>query len=177
MKKIPMLLLLLCALPVALSAQTTISTAATEMKKLDFLAGQWQGEGWIMLGPGQRRTFRQTESVLRKVDGTVLLIEGLGKNAEPGHEGEIVHNAFAVVSYDADAKVFRWRAFRADGLAIDTAAQVSEKMLVWGFHDARGGDIRFTIKLNEKGQWFETGELSRDGKAWFKFFEMTLQRA
>jgi hypothetical protein len=27
------------------------------MKKLDFLAGKWQGEGWIEYVQGQRRTF------------------------------------------------------------------------------------------------------------------------
>jgi hypothetical protein len=36
--------------------------------------------------------------------------------------------------------------------------------------------MRFTVRLNEKGQWFEVGEFSRDGKAWQKFFEMTLER-
>ncbi len=56
------------------------------------------------------------------------------------------------------------------------AARVSENTLVWGFENPRAGTIRFTIKLNEKGQWFEIGEISRDGKAWQKFFKMTLSR-
>jgi hypothetical protein len=38
------------------------------------------------------------------------------------------------------------------------------------------GDVRFTIKLDEKGRWFEVGEISQDGREWRIFFEMTLER-
>lgn len=175
MKKIAAILLL-WVLPLTLVAQTPLSPKLAEMKRLDFLVGQWQGEGWIMLGPNQRYPFRQTENVQRKVDGTVLLVEGLGKSTDTDNVGAIIHSAFAVLSYDKGAKVFRWRAFRADGSSVDTEAKVSENMLVWGFRDPRGGNMRFTIKLNEKGQWYEIGEISRDGQTWLKFFEMTLNR-
>ncbi len=79
------------------------------------------------------------------------------------------------MSYDKDTKVYRWRVYRADGSVIDTEAKVSGNTLVWGMRE-RGADIRFTITLNEKGQWIEIGEFSRDGKTWQKFFEMTLRR-
>jgi hypothetical protein len=148
-----------------------------EMKKLDFLVGQWQGEGSIMFGLDDRRTFSQNETVQRKVEGTVLVIEGLGKGKIAGKGEEVtIHSAFAVISFDKEAKVYRWRAFKADGTSFDVQPQVADKSIVWGFRDARAGDIRFTIKLNEKGQWVEIGELSRDGKNWIKFFEMTLNR-
>src|SRR5437867_1497174 len=39
------------------------------MKKLDFLVGQWKGEGWMEFAPGQRRTFKGTEVVQRKLEG------------------------------------------------------------------------------------------------------------
>lgn len=177
--KIFALLLLMLVLPAALYSQTTAPVApALEMKKLDFLVGQWQGEGWILLGPGKRRTFRQTETVQRKAEGTVLMIEGLGKGKIDDKGEEVtIHSAFAVISFDKEAKVYRWRAFKGDGTSFDVQPQVSDNLLVWGFKDARAGDIRFTIKLNEKGQWTEIGELSRDGRTWLKFFEMTLKRA
>lgn len=175
MKKIAAILLL-SVLSLTSAAQTPPSPELAEMKRLDFLVGQWQGEGWIVFGRGERHTFRQTENVQRKVDGAVLLIEGLGKSKDPDNSGAIIHSAFAVLSYDKDAKIFRWRAFRAGGSSIDTEAKVSENMLVWGFRDPRGGNMRFTITLNEKGQWFEIGEMSRDGQTWIKFFEMTLTR-
>lgn len=175
MKKFAALFLLAVWCPPSV-AQSPARPAAGEMKKLDFLVGRWQGEGWIMLGPNQRHTFSQTEDVQRKAGGTVLIVEGLGKSADTSNAGATIHSAFAVVSYDQDAKVFRWRAFRADGSSVDTEAKVSGNMLVWGFRDARGVGIRFTVKLNEKGQWHEVGEMTRDGQRWIKFFEMTLNR-
>jgi len=179
MRKIIMLLLL-CAVPQLLSAQTHDNNTPqrAEMKKLNFLVGQWKGTGWFEMGPGRRSTFTQTEHVQNKLDGLALLIEGLGRG-QLGGKGEevVVHNALAVVSFDAQQKQHRFRAYRADGMYVDTTAQVSDRALVWSFQDPRAGHIKFTITLNDKGEWFEIGELSRDGKAWYKFFEMTLQRA
>ena len=176
--KLCFFLLLFCALSASVSAQTT-STNAGEMSKLNFLVGQWRGEGWILMGRNERRTFRQNETVQSKVDGTVLMIDGLGKGIKAGETAEsVIHNAFAVISYNKDAKTFRWQAFRGDGTSFDVQPTITDKTIVWGFTDARAGEIRFTIKINEKGQWFEIGELSRDtGKTWLKFFEMTLDKA
>jgi hypothetical protein len=147
------------------------------MKKLDFLVGQWKGEGWMDVA-GQRRTFKGTEVVQRKLDGLLLAIEGLhrGQVGEKGEEG-IVHNAFALVSYDDKAKRYRLQAFTSRGAHEDGEATVSEGKLVWGMKVPQFGEIRFTIKLDDMSRWFETGEVSRDGKTWQQFFEMTLRRA
>lgn len=171
-------LLVFCLLAGTSIAQAPTANRPEEMKKLDFLVGEWRGEGWIEFGPGQRRTFSATETIQLKLDGAILMIDGLGKARIPGKQEEVtVHSAFTVVSYDNNAKVFRWRAYQAGGNLIDTEAKVGDKSLEWAFHDDRGGDSRFTIRLTEKGEWFEVGELSGDGKSWRKFFEMTLDKA
>ena len=169
-KALPVMLLLV--MPFASMAQSHAPAQSPEMKKLNFLLGKWRGEGWIEFGAGQRRTFTESETVESKLDGLVLVIEGLGKNKD----GATIHNAFAVASYDREGKVFRWQAYRGDGNQMSAEPKVGENSLVWGFRDPRAGEIRFTISLNEKGQWFEIGEMSRDGKTWRKFFEMTLSR-
>jgi hypothetical protein len=177
MKKLAAFLLLSILPLITASAQTHPASAPPEMKKLDFLVGQWKGEGWRELRPGQRQITTVNESVQRKAEGLVLLIEGLGTTKMPDKPEEVpIHKAFAIIDYDATTKLFRLRAYRAGTGAIDTEPKVGENSLVWGFKDARGGEIRFTIKLNEKGQWFEIGEYSSDGKTWQKFLEMTLTR-
>jgi hypothetical protein len=101
----------------------------------------------------------------------------LGTARLPGGQEDVpIHNAFAIVTYDAKGKVFRIRAYRAGGETVDAEPKVTDNTLVWGFSDARAGEIRFTVKLNEKGQWHEIGEYSRYGKTWQKFLEMTLDR-
>ncbi len=175
MKKLFVLLALL-TLSIPIVAQTPAANRFDEIKRLDFLVGNWKGDGWIQLGPTERRTFTETEVVQRKLDGAVLLIEGMGKGKIGGKGEDVtIHSALAVVNYDAQAKAYRFQAYRADGRAINAEASVADNALQWSFQDTFG-NVRFTIKLNDQGQWYEIGELSRDGKPGIKFFEMTLTR-
>ena len=147
------------------------------MKKLDFLIGQWKGEGWMEFAPGQRRTFKGTETVQGKLDGLLLAVEGrhLGQLGGEGKE-VVVHTAFGLVSYDDKAKRYRFQAFTSRGNYEDAEAKVSEGQFVWGMKVPQFGDVRYTTKLDKKGRWFEVGEVSQDGKEWRKFYEMTLER-
>jgi hypothetical protein len=158
-------------------AQPSTAAQRDAMKKLDFLVGEWKGEGWMEFAPGQRRTFKGTEVVQGKLDGLLLTLDGLHRG-QVGGKGEevVVHNAFTVVSYDDKARRYRFQAFTARGNYEDAAAEVTDGQLVWGTKVPQFGDVRYTIKRDDKGRWFEVGEVSQDGKAWRKFFEMTLER-
>ena len=143
-----------------------------EMKKLDWFVGQWKGTGWIQMGPQERREFTQTETIEAKLDGLVLVIEGLGKAKE---DGSTVHTALAFVSYDHRANKFRWHAFTPEG-QIDTEAKVGTDTLEWTLEIPQRGRMRYTITRNEKGEWFEVGEMIREDQTRHKFFEMTLRK-
>jgi hypothetical protein len=161
---------------ISASAQAQAPSPAAqieEMKKINFLAGEWRGEGWIMLGPNKRETFKQSETVQSKLGGLTFVVEGLGKSLD-GSE-RVVHNALAVISYDLQKKGYRFSAYQANGQAIDAEAKIAKNTLEWGFQQ-QYGTVRFTIHLTEKGEWHEIGEITRDGNNWSKFFEMTLQK-
>ena len=184
-KVLPMFIRICCTAVVALSASAGASRGQSPppaaqrdaMKKLDFLVGQWKGEGWMEFAPGQRRTFKGTEVVQGKLDGLLLTIEGLHRGQVGDKKEEVVvHNAFVLMSYDDQAKRYRFQAFTGRGNSEDAEAKVSEGQLVWGMKVPKFGDVRYTIKLDQKGRWFEVGEVSQDGKEWRKFFEMTLER-
>jgi hypothetical protein len=146
------------------------------MKKLDFLVGEWKGEGWMEFAPGQRRTFQGTEVVRPKLDGLLLVIEGLHRGRVGEKEEAVVHTAFGVVSYDDRAKRYRFQAFTGRGNYEDAEPKVSDGQLAWGMKVPGFGEVRYTMKLDDKGRWFEVGEVSQDGKEWRKFFEMTLEQ-
>ena len=166
----------LLALAMSPSAQNSPPPSMDAMKKLDFLVGEWKGEGWIAFGGGERRTFTQSETIQPKLGGMLLQVEGLGKSKDPGKEGKIIHNAFAIVSYDDKVKQIRWHAYTADGRYVDTDLKpIQEKVVEWSIQSP-GATIRFTMNLSEKDRWIETGEFSADGTKWMKFFEMKLQR-
>jgi hypothetical protein len=172
MTHIRVLAAVLVALVGASGATAQEPKHVAEMKRLDFLVGRWQGEARYQMGPGQQQTVSQTEIVETKLGGAVLAVEGIGK---AGGE-RVVHHAFAVLAYDAKAGRFTLRAHKADGSVIDVEPQVGDRTLVWGFPDPRAGQIRYTVRLTERGEWHEVGEASRDGATWHKFMEMTLAR-
>lgn len=142
-----------------------------EMKKLDWFVGHWKGTGWIQMGP-DRHEFNQTETIEAKLDGLVLVIEGSGKAKG---DGSTVHTALAFVSYDHRGNKFRWQAFTAEG-QIDTEARVGKDSLEWTLEIPKRGRMRYTITRNEKGEWFEVGEMIQDDQTRHKFFEMTLRK-
>jgi hypothetical protein len=144
------------------------------LKKLDFLVGRWTGSGWMEMGPGNKREFHGTEIVQKKLDGLLITVEGTHKGNMNGQE-VVVHNAFAVVSYNDKRQTYNWEAF-ANGNRIDTEAAVGENSLRWGTEFPGIANVRYTIKLDAKGRWYEIGERSRDGQQWVKFFEMTMTK-
>ena len=160
------------ALPLAAQA----SAPATVMQQLDWLVGEWMGTGTMSMGPGQRHEGSIVERATRHAGGHAITLEGLGKAAQASGDSIVVHNAFAVPWYDAEAKAFRMKAFRATSHTVDPEISVSEGKIVWGFTDPRAGQIRFTVTHLPGDRWHEIGEASRDGTTWMKFFEMNLTR-
>ena len=148
------------------------------MKKLDFLIGDWQGKGWIMMGR-ERKEFTINESVRPKIGGKIIVVEGIGKSiVEKTGAEKIIHNAYGVFSYDHASGGIRFRYFKEDGQAGETAIEFEEKSFIWAFDVPENKvSVRFKEILTESGNWLETGEVTRDGGAnWYKFFEMELTK-
>ena len=152
--------------------------AADEMKKLDFLIGEWKGEAWFQMGPNAKREVAlQHEKVTPRAGGAALQIDGIGRaKKEDGTAGDVVHDAYAMLRWDDQAKQYRFSTVVAGrGTAEPTFEVTGENTAVWTMKVPQG-TMRYTITLNEKGQWFEVGEFSRDGEKWSKFLEMTLTK-
>lgn len=171
------LLCTLCLLPLVLCAQPPAHDPGPQkeaMAKLAFLVGSWEGEGWIQMGPQTRHHSIGTETVESRLDGLILVIEGRHKDPETG---KVVHHAFATVDWDEDAGQYRFRSLLSDGRAADSTGHFEEGNFVWSPGSPPGSEIRYVIHETEAGEWFEVGEMSRDGgKTWSQFFEMKLHR-
>lgn len=125
----------------------------------------------MMLGPGQRAEFSQTEIVQQKLSGTLITIDGNGR--DKNNPDRIVHDAFGVHIYNPDTKQYRFQPYLA-GRELDVIPTVTDHGWTWGF-DAPYGRTRFTLDFSD-GKWHEIGEFSRDGQTWTKNFEMILTR-
>ena len=141
-----------------------------------FLVGEWKGEGWIMQGR-ERKEFTQTETIVPKVESSILVIDGIGyAKGEDSEEKRIIHNAFGVISYNRELETFTMLSYSAINGKMETPLElIEENKMQWSFQDERGGTIRFSEDYSD-GVWKETGHYSPDGEKWFPFFEMTLKR-
>lgn len=165
------------ASPPAIGPQRSPQAALMERQRaalgrLDPMVGSWAGSGWIATGPGQRREFTQTEQVERKLDGTLITIQGEGRDkTDPA---KVVHSAFAILTYDPGKQQYRYLAF-SGGRSLDVVPEITAKGWRWGF-DTPAGRIRNTLDFSA-GEWREFGEISRDsGQTWHKNFDMVLKR-
>src|SRR5436190_20064046 len=101
------------------------------MKKLGFLVGEWSGEASVLRGPGQFVELAQTESAQFRLDGLLLVIEGVGRSKS---NGNLALQALGLVSFDDETRTYRMRAFN-DGRWLETEIELADggHSISWGF--------------------------------------------
>lgn len=180
MKKLAVILTAAAALScVNLFAQPLNEPVSKEkMKAFGAWAGRWQGEGWMQMGPGEPKRSSVDEKVESKLDGTVMLVEGIGKAANASGQEIVVHHALGVLSYDQQSGQYKFKSYLKDGRSTDAWFNVAgENRFQWGFDIPNRGKSRYTIVIDPvKKTWNEIGEFSADGATWSKFFEMNLKK-
>ena len=165
------LLLTTLSLLVAQPRQPDLAAQKAAMSKLEFMVGKWEGDAKISRGPGEPIEVRQTEVVQMRLDGLVLLVEGTGRSPQ---NGKVVSSAMATISFDDTAKTYRFRSY-SEGRYLDTELKVSEKGFEWGI-EMGPAKVRYTMKLSEKDEWVETGEVAFGNAPPRKTMEMTVRR-
>jgi hypothetical protein len=142
------------------------------MKKLSFLIGKWPGEARVLRGPGDPVEMLQTEEAQYKLDGLILMIEGVGRTKS---DGKPALQALGLVSYDDAVSVYRIRAFN-DGRWLETEVTLDEggKSITWGF---TLGEFKTSsvLRINEKGEWTELAELTIGAQPPRKFMELVVR--
>ena len=145
-----------------------------EMKKLEYFSGIWKGEATMQRGPGSAVKMMQEEKIEYQLDGTVLEIEGTGRDAD----GKIIFNALGLVNYDAVTKQFKFKSYLKEGQSTDAYFKVlEENKFEWGFDIPAGGKVKYTITLDSTQKtWYEKGEYTSDGNIWHLFIELKLKK-
>ena len=164
------MLALLMTLLAATATPPAPDPALEAMKQLPALEGRWEGEGWIRMGPGEPTKFVGEEIVESRLDRRVMLIEG--RHFLPDRS-QVVHHAFAVVTWDEEAKQYRFRSQVANRGGGDHRGYMKDGAFVWE-NDSPSGLIRFVISV-EGDTWHEVGHIRRNDR-WYPMFEMTLKR-
>ncbi len=147
------------------------------MQKLAYMAGDWQGEGWMVMGPGPRETFRGSEKVQSKLFGLALLVEGAFFAPDSAGGERPVHTTLGVITWNPTTQKYGFRYWLASGWTGERDLILTDDGWYWEMPAGPGATIRYTMTL-EDGAWSEIGERTTDqGKTWTKFFEMNLRKA
>jgi hypothetical protein len=133
------------------------------------LVGTWEGPASAVI-EGRMEQAMQHEQVDLGSAATVLVVRGTGRLKD----GKVVHDATAIIWYDAAAGKLRMRAHRMEGIAIEPEIVLKGDTLVWGF-DVTGGRVRFTTAFTDS-TWHEVGHFLREGAPPFQTMEMRLKK-
>lgn len=163
--------LLFASLATQSSAQVA-PALSDKMKPLAFLVGDWKGEGWMMTRSGKVESL-SFETVAPKAGGTVLMIDGLGKDKTSGKE---THNAFGILRFDETAQKYKLTSYLSSGQTGEFDVVVGDKSLVWEIKSEQR-HVRYTMKIDDQGRWHEIGEVNLGNDKWMQFLEMTLTRS
>ena len=144
------------------------------MKKLGFLVGKWSGEARLRRGPGEWVDLLQSEEAQYKLDGLILVIEGVGRTKS---DGQSVLQALGIISFDDETSAYRIGAFN-DGRFLESEVKLldQDKALSWGF--ALGQvTTKSVLRINESGDWTELAEIKIGSEPPKKLLELTVRRA
>jgi hypothetical protein len=142
------------------------------MKKLDFLVGRWMGEA-RMSRVGEILELVQTEEAAYKLDGLILVIEGVGRARSTE---DLVLQAFGIISYNDETQTYHMRAFN-DGRFLETDVKLLEEArgMTWGFVL---GEIKTksVMRIAENGDWTEVHEIVIGADPPRKLMEVIVRR-
>lgn len=157
--------LLIVVSAVSLHAQMGPPTPAPELKKLEMLTGDWTAEGTVNPGPGMPGGKFTETTHADWMEGNFFLVEhsefdiaGMGKGKE-----------LAILGYDADRKVYTYRAFNSMGEAEESTGTVDGDAWTWTSDEHMGGQTmkgRYTMKVLSPTSYTMKFEVSPDGKQW-----------
>lgn len=143
---------------------------------LAWLVGEWEGTGWIMVRGAGRQTFTSAETVEARLDGRVLVVEGLHRDAS----GDVVHNALGVITWDADGDRYVFHTWLGNTGGSGTANTLELTGGGFRWYPSSGGAegaprVVFDAR-QENGEWVETGTATLPDGREVQFFEMRLHR-
>jgi len=167
------LLLTLHATTIAQTPQTpNIEAQRAAMKKLSFMVGEWSGEASVVRGPGRVVELSQTEVAKFKLDGLVLMIEGVGRAKS---DGKIALQALGLITFDDATGSYRMRAYN-DGRWLETEVKLLNdgRSATWGLSL---GEIatKSVGRINEKGEWTEVTEITIGASPPQKLIELVVR--
>lgn len=149
---------------VAVAAQMPMPKPAPELAKLDYLAGNWIGDGDMKPGPmGPGGKITSTDEA-HWMDGKFFMVMNSKFTGAMG-DG----SSTAYFGYNPDKKVYTYNEFNSMGQATYSEGTVNGDTWTWNSDENMGGQTfkgRFTMKVLTPTSYTYKFEMSQDGTNW-----------
>jgi hypothetical protein len=150
-------------------AQMPMPKPAPELAKLDYLAGNWIGDGDMKPGPmGPGGKITSTDNA-QWMDGKFFMVM---HSKFKGAMGDGSSTAF--FGYNPDKKVYTYNEFNSMGQATYSEGTVNGDTWNWTSDEDMGGQKfkgRFTMKVLTPTSYTYKFEMSQDGTSWTTVME------
>lgn len=148
------------------TAQTTPPQPAPELKKLDFLTGNWTAEGDIKPNPAMPSGTKFSTTISAEwMEGNYFLVE----HSDIAFTGMGTMKELAVLGYDPERKVYTYTAFNSMGQQEAATGKLDGDTWTW-LSDEHIGEMtmkgRYTMKVLSPTSYAMKFELSQDGTNW-----------
>ena len=118
------------------------------MKEVSVLVGKWAGEARLLRGPTEWVDLLQTEEAQFKLDGLIVVIEGVGRTKTAGQP---LLQAFGIISYDDENGTYHFRAIN-DGRYLETTLKLLEESRGNNLGLCPGIRTNSISRINERGE-------------------------
>lgn len=163
------------------STQKDDNDERAAMKKLDFVIGQWKGEGWMLIGPDQRYPFSVTELYSYRCNG--LVVDGEGRFRPQGvpedAETNIIYGLGMIYFDDPSGEYRMWHCGGTGSGFVFTQKieiDVEQKALHYINKDANGETYKFGFAIDEEGILTARSERQRPDGTWYTSMEFRMRK-
>jgi hypothetical protein len=172
---------LLLTSSLVVSSQTPPVDRTAEMKELNFLIGEWKGDGGRVRSDGtHEKDFSMKVKVQSDLKNSRLRIKYSKEFSLKFPQNVFLNLPFSYavdVYYDETAKLYRWRVDSSNGRKHPYKAIVAGPRIFQWLLESDGPPIRFTIDITDNGEWHEFSESwSNKNGAWEIFEGALLKR-
>ena len=168
----------------SMNSRSTQSVEISEriaMKKLDFLIGNWEGEGWLMVGPDQRYPFSVTESYSYRCGG--LVVDGEGQfrpqGIPEGTETNVMYG-LGMIYFDLQSGEYRMWHYggTASGFVFTQKVEidVEHRALHYINVDIRGETYKFGFVIDDEGILTARTERQKPDGTWHVSMEFRMRK-
>jgi hypothetical protein len=149
------------------------------MKRLDFVIGEWKGEGWLLAGLDQRYTFSVKESYRHRCGGEI--IDGEGQFRPQGGPADLeaaTMYGLGMIYFDRQSGEYRMWHYggTGSGFAFTAKIEVKENGLCYLNIDAKGETYKFGFTVDKDGILTARSERQKHDGTWYVSMEFRMRK-